>query len=1007
MRIRSAYTFLYSALTPDKAVETAKRLGYRSVGISDIGGMSGYAPFYHAAEKAGIKPYFGMDAATELGPFSFYALNEQGYRNLLYLYRLAQKGQVAVSALNGHYGGLAAIFDGENCRFRSDGFAKENGYIRKLAAFMGNFAFHYIGIPYLPDEKGYVERLREFAAGHSYKAVAFDTVAYAKPADAEALEILRAVSEDRHLTRKSGETAGRQYMFSPNEAESYFRKGEIESLEEIEGANSFVYLVKRGELLHFPLPEGEKSADECLRKLARVGLEKKKPGYGKEYADRLDYELSVISEMGYSDYFLIVADYVGFAKENGISVGPGRGSSGGSLVAYALDIVECDPLRYGLIFERFLNPERTSMPDIDCDFSDVRRGEVISYLRRKYGENRVAHVLTTVNIGARQALRDVARVYGFSEQDTSLLSSSIDEKMGLRDNYRRSAKFRQYVDAEPSYAEFAGLACKIEGLPRQAGLHAAGVIIDQNDLSSLLPLKEDESEGSVACLEKDYLEEQGFLKMDILGIRNLSMIDLCLDLYAKHTGRRLKQSEIPYDDEESLKDIVLGYTSGIFQLESGGMRNAILQVKPGTFEELAMMIALYRPGPMAQIPSFARRKAGLEKVTYISPELEPILKETYGIIIYQEQVMAIAVAYAGFSAAKADLFRRAISKKDEAKLLSLRQSFYEGAARLGHPERETESVYGLILRFASYGFNKSHAVSYAALAGRMAYLKKHMPGEFYSAVMNSYGVKDPKFRLALREAKSKGLSLHCPDVNVSGYTMENIGDRLYLPLSYIGGLANNLSNDIVGEREERGPYADIFDLAKRCRKYGLKLTALVSLIDAGALDCFGLSRATLRGAAPGADAYAAMLVGEDGKSALLDMGLPPPLVEERQEDVETAYREEKAALGILVSGSMFHQYGDRLSAAGAKTLSETLREKGNYLTRGIVTRLSRTTTKRGESMGFLDVADDTDEASFALFPEAYLRYSGILKEGKALLIEAKNEDYRGKVSRIISSVKEL
>ncbi len=991
---------------PEKAAHAAKLLGYQALGISDPKTLSGYAPFYHACKKEGIRPIFGYETETDLGPFAFYVLDEEGYRNLLSIYALeAEEEPLPSKEVMGHAKGLAAIYRGQDSRFRKDGFAYEEDFFLKLSRFMSAFPLGYIGIPYLPKETEYVERLREMAAHRGYEAIAFDLVAYQKSQDREALSILEAIDRETHLDPERPPESGDDYFLSQEEIASYFKKEEILALDELIGHIDFEYLRKRGKLLSYPL-EGGLTPEEALRNLSFKGLKRKNPDYGEEYEKRLEYELSVIEKMGYSDYFLIVADYVGYAKNHGISVGPGRGSAGGSLVAYSLNITAIDPLRYDLLFERFLNPDRTSMPDIDVDFSDVRRDEVIAYLAHRYGKERVARVLTTSTIGPRQSLHDIGRVYGYSDRDGSLLSKNLDERQSLRENYRKNPSFKQIIDSDPYYQKFVALASKIEGLPRQAGLHAAGVIVDQNPLATSLPLKYEDGIGAVACLEKDYLEEQGFLKMDILGLRNLSMIDLCLRLYERRTGRKISQEQIPYDDEKAISAIADYGTAGLFQLESQGMTKTLKELRPRNLPELSALIALYRPGPMQQIPHFIARKNGKERVVYPSKALEGALRETYGIIVYQEQVMRIAIDYSSFSGGQADLFRRAISKKDAKSLSSLEAAFYEGARKNGHPEKEIKEVYDLIARFASYGFGKGHAYCYAALTGRMAFLKQKMPGEFYAAVMSAYSLKDPKFKAAQKEARSRGYRLHCPDINASVSSIIPRGNDLILPLSYINSLGGNLANALIEERETGGPYKDIFDLTLRGRRYGLKLVSLVRLIDAGALDCFRETRATLRGAAPAADSYSEVMLGPDGDGQMLDLAIEKPYLERREEDRETANREERAALGALISSSFLLPYKKDILESRARPLSD-LPSRGNFVTCGLVTDVRAITTKKGSQMAFLEVEDDDGEASFTLFSENYMRYRHLLRPGTPILIEGTGQVYNGRQSYLINAIREL
>lgn len=989
---------------PSSIARAAERLSYKRVGLSDGLSLSAYAPFYHACICKGITPYFGMDIAVQGTPLALYIANEEGYRSLLAIYYLAQKRALTPEDFKSCKG-LYAVLDGHSL---DESHLLDKDYPMFLYRLSGCFMGFYVGIPYLPKEPEKVSKIREFAALHSYKAIAFPLICYEKEDDQLTLDILRAIEENTKIDQEHKQEKGFMYFLSKEEAEAYFHKEEIDSLEEIAAKLSFDYPQKRGALYrHKKNPEGL-SSTQYLRKLALEGLQKKNPNYDQRYAKRLDYELSIIEKMGFCDYFLTVADYVHYAKTHDITVGPGRGSAGGSLVSYALDIVEVDPIRFSLLFERFLNPERTSMPDIDVDFNDQKRDRLIAYLKDKYGEERVANVLTTVYIGARQSLHDIRRVYDLPERDLALLSRAIsDPNASLRENYKNSPSFRRLVDSDRFYLDFVKLATRIEGLPRQAGLHAAGVVIDDAPLSEVLPTKIEPGTGLVACLEKAYLEEQGFLKMDILGLRNLSLVDACLDLYEKHTGKKVSFYEIPFDEEGAIALVRSGETYGLFQLESPGMRKTVRMVKPTSFLDVAAIIALFRPGPMEQIPNFARRKAGQERISYPSPELSDILKETYGIIVYQEQIMQIATLYAGFSPAKADMFRKAISKKDPIKIAALEKDFKEGAIALGHSKENADSVYSLIYKFASYGFNKSHAVAYAMLSTRMAYMKKHMAGEFYSAVLSNYSLDDKKFKDALREAKSHGYRLLCPDINRSIRIIENHGKDLILSLGYIKKLNGRLIEGILLEREENGPYQDLFDFTLRVKKYGLNTQALIRLIDAGALDCFGLNRTTLRGAAFSSLEYAEMLMGESGNAVLLDLGLEKPLIEMRDEDQAASLAAEREALGAYISASPLEKYSMDITREHALPIEEAYDAYGDFLTRGIVSSLDFKITKTGEQMAFLEIYDENSSMRFSLFSEVLDKSRQVLSIGNSVLIRAHKENRKGSPSYTAGFIREL
>jgi len=1007
LRVHSGFSYLNSGLVAERIPFLAAKAGYTAIGLSDKGSLSGYAPFYHNCLKANVKPVFMMDATVLEGTYCLVVESEEGYRSLLQIALLTSENKLTLTDLLKYAKGLTAVFPFENPIFRQGYLNKDEKIGEKLAPLLKGYEHVYLGLPYLPEEKEFIAFCRDFAKSHSYDVVALPEISYEKETDAIVLKIVGAIQNHETLLEK--EAKGYEYLLNEATAASFYTKEEIELTEKIANFSTFEYMRKRGSLLHFDNDEGL-SSEDYLGKKAMEGLKQRVPNPSEEYLNRLSYELGVIDKMGYADYFLIVSDYVNYAKTHGVSVGPGRGSGAGSLVSYSLGIVEADPIKYNLLFERFLNPERQSMPDIDVDFSDVHREEVVLYLQRKYGTDRVGHVLTTQTIGAKEALRDIARVYGYEDREIELITSTIvDDRLSLRDDYRQSPQFKKLIDSDKYYLGIVALASKIEGLPRQAGLHAAGIVLNNEPLPDVLPVTDNEGIGYVACLEKDYLEEQGFLKMDLLGLRNLSIIDNCLALIKENEGKTLTYADIPYEDKDSITLIRENKTMGLFQLESAGIKRAIAEISPTDFEDVAAILALFRPGPMESIPSYARRKKGQEKITYLAPELEPILKNTYGIIVYQEQIMQIVRAMAGFSYGEADLFRRAISKKDATKLAALKDKFLEGCQKNGKDMMVSQKIYDLIYKFADYGFNRSHAVSYAVLTCQMAYLKRHYPKEFYCAILDSVSPSDGKFKDTLSEIKELNLHLAVPSINKSGLGFSIEGDSLLFPLSAIKGLQGQLVEAILEERAQNGPFKDYFDFAERGKTCGLNLPSLIRLIDAGALDDFGIGRNTLRQNGAASMNYAEMMHGKDGRQESLDLkalGFEKPVLREVASDKREDLDAEYAALGMMVSGSPLSFYKDEIAKEGAIPLAQMAEASGYFKTVGIVKSLRAIVTRRGSQMAFLELYDEYSDASFVLFSEAYAKCYGVLKDDAIVIVTA-HKDQRKDGSYLVEDAVRL
>ncbi len=1001
LHISSGNSFLRSALTLRRIGGLANKYKFSHLSVVDFATCSGFPEVNKMAASIGAKPVFGMDVEIEGNLFSLFVQNEEGYQNLLMIDCLFSKEKLTLDALKQHSNGLAIVLASEQSFLRQTYLSEAEEIPSRLRELSSSFSSFRLGIPYLPDEKSFISFLRNFVEKYPYSTLAFPHVLYEKKEDAITLSILKAISEGQTIEQK--EESGDNYLLSQEEADSFFteeeRKETFLLAKETEG---FSLIKKRGSLLVFPNPLGI-SSEEYLQKLAFEGLEKKNPGCGEEYKSRLEYELKIIASMGYADYFLLVQDYVNYARSVGISVGPGRGSGAGSLVSYALDIVTPDPIKHGLLFERFLNPERQSMPDIDVDFADIRRDEVFAYLQEKYGPSRVAHIATTQTLKAKAAINDIGRVYNYEPRQIDLLRKAVNENMTLRENYRKNARFRKLVDSDRYYLQIVALAAKIEGLPRQGGLHPAGAIINDQPLEQCLPMREDPMVGYVSQYEKDYLEDQGFLKMDLLALRNLTTIDHALENVRKTHGIALNYRDIPSEDKDAIALIASGKTVGLFQLDTASSARAIRTLHPENFNDVVALMALNRPGPMDFIPNYARRKAGKEKISYLDPCLESILSPTYGIIVYQEQIMQMVQVLAGFSYGQADLFRRAISKKDSAKLEGLKTSFVEGCCKMGRSNKTAQDAFSLILRFADYGFNKSHSVCYAILACQMAYLKLHYPEEFYCALLDDCKLGAPQ---VLSEIKSSSIRLSLPSINEASTRFEAKGGAILLPITCIKGIQTNFVNALLDERMEHGPFEDYFSFVSRMYKKGLNEAILLKLIDAGCFDGLDARRGALRLASKAALKYAEVASAFDDQPSLFPFEIEKPEIIEIEENRMIDLAQEKEALGIMVSGSPLESKKERIQELGLLPLSVLQEEAKSGKLAAVVSWVKTIITKRGQKMAFLRVYDDTSEAEFTLFAEAYDSSYSALNEGN-LVIVTFNEDERNPGKYIASKVETL
>ena len=1002
LHIISGYSFLKSGLTIDKIKKAIKENDYFGAAITDNNVLYGIPKFVKAMNDL-AKPYLiGMEINYQGDNIGVYATSDEGYKNLCLLSSLLQKNEEYETFLKENHQGLVGIIATNEGSFK-EGFSQEidTKFTKYLLNINRMFETFYLGIEVTSKEEvHYANKVRKFANEYQYSTIAFPRILYLEKEDAIILDIVHAIDNDEKISLK--QRSGQHYFMKEADYQKIYSKTELNNTVNLVKSSSVNFSKKRGEMLHYPVEDATLALKEKVYDgLKQKGLEK------EEYTKRADYEISVISSMGFSDYFLIVQDYVKYAEENGILVGPGRGSAAGSLVSYCLGITKVDPLRYDLQFERFLNPGRKSMPDIDIDFMDTRREEMIDYMRQKYGENRVAQISTFQTIMAKQALRDVGRIYEYHDWLVDNLSKAItNPKLTLAGAYRTLPAFKKLVDSDPYYLEIVSLASKIEGLPRQNGLHAAGIVLNNTPMDSSLPITIDINDHYVTQYESIYLEEQGFLKMDFLSLRNLTTVDYCVRLInQRYPDVHLDPKAIDYDKSETYELISKGQLTGIFQLESAGMRRAIKSIKPTCFEDIVAVISLFRPGPMDSIPSYARRKHGQEKVTYISDSLKDVLSDTYGIITYQEQVTSIAMKMAGFSISEADLFRRGISKKKADVLKTMEEKFILGCKKNGYSERLSQTVYQAIMKFANYGFNKSHAAVYAYLACEEAYLKAHYPLEFYAAIMmTASSTNDSKFAEYVSEMRSRNIPLYLPDINLSEKTFFIYEDGLMYPLGEIRGINYILVDNILNERKENGPFKDFFNFIVRMFKYGISESSMQHLVRAGVFDKFNPSRATLLASITKGLQYAEIISNGHGQVLLDESLIPPPAFVEVKDNPLDNLNDEYEALGIMLSSNPLSYRQDLYEKYHLVSLAEASEYKGTFKVMGIVKAVKTINTKKGTPMAFVKLFDQTAEFEVTIFSDLYSDNMQIIKKNKILLLEGSNKTNKGETSFIANKV---
>ena len=1002
LQVTSGYSLLKSTIDLYKYVMTAKSLGYQKLALTDEGVLHGAIEFYNLCRSQTIEPIIGCvfqykqwRNAEVLSSMIVYAKDEIGYQILIELSTLYQKSKVVTRVMeqkmkegSKH---LKFVFPQENSEWALECSNGEVAFQRWLfEAEERYFSTIYLGIESNQPLSIALEQLEEWGQDFSMKLLPFVKTFYLKAEDDFSYRVLKAIGDGETLSTTQAEVSGQYYL----QDEKALTKQWTALLEGklvrqlTEFVDSLKWELPKHKLLlpKFQTPDG-KTSQEYLVEICEQSLEEKDL-MNDHYHARLKYELSIIHQMGFDDYFLIVWDIMKYAHEAGIQTGPGRGSAAGSLVSYLLNITKVDPIEYQLLFERFLNPERYTMPDIDLDFPDNRREDILEYVRRKYGDNHVAQIATFGTFGSKQALRDVCRVLGLTTVQAGEWSKAVPNQLGvsLKSAYEQSKNLQALVSKSPKNQLIFETACRIEGLPRHLSTHAAGVVLYDKPLTDVIPLMYKEQQLPITQYSMKYVEQIGLLKMDFLGLTNLSILHDSIELTKIIYQQEITLNEVPLDDEKTLELFQEADTNGIFQFESDGIRRVLKKLRPTNLEDIAAVNALYRPGPMEQIDTFIKRKHGQEVVKYPHPILESILQSTYGVMVYQEQVMQVTSQMAGFTLGQADILRRAIGKKDGKVIETEKAHFIEGAIEKGIDVASATEVYQYIERFANYGFNRSHAFAYSLLAYQLAYFKVHYPRAFYTAILRFVGDRSPKLQTYFIEAKQRGISIKNPSINTSLEEYNATVDGIFIGLNAIKGLRRDFIQEILQQRKQNGPYTDFMDFAFRIGKRFCKKEVLEALIDAGAFDELGKNRATLRATI---DAVIESVKFHGSNLALeLNEEMYPKYFEEEDSNIIEKIEREIAVLGFPVSAFPTEPYEILYKEEKANRIS-SIYESKQVSVLGILKNIRKTRTKKGEPMAFGTIQDETGEMEFVVFSEVYPLVFSFLEENQLVLLKGK------------------
>ena len=1046
LHVHSEFSLLDGACRVEALAARARELGQEAIAITDHGVMFGAVAFYKACRAAGVKPIIGCEVyvapksrfGREHGVDSEYThlvllcKNAVGYRNLCYL--------VSAGYTEGFY--IRPRIDWELLAQHSEGLVCLSGCIageipqrilsgeykaaRERAQFLkglfGEDFYLEVQDHNIVEEKRAITGLVRLSEELDIPLVLTNDAHYLKREDASAQDVLLCIQTGKTLDEPNRmRFEGSEFYLKSEEELAAILPDHPEARTNtvaIAEKCSFDFEFGHYHLPEFRLPEGETDSLAYLRKLCDQGFARRFPSR-PEVRQQLDYELDMIARMGFVDYFLIVSDFIAYAKSKNIPVGPGRGSAAGSVVSYCLGITDVDPIKYSLYFERFLNPERVSMPDIDIDFCIRRRGEVIDYVNRKYGADHVAQIVTFGTMAAKNAIRDVGRVMGVSYAETDAVAKQVPNALHITidESLKLSRPLREMYEADESIHRLIDTAKALEGMPRHSSMHAAGVVITKKPVYEYVPLSKND-ESVVTQYQMTTLEELGLLKMDFLGLRNLTVLDDAVQL-VRQRQPDFDIEKVPEDDAAVFDMLTAGKTSGVFQLESTGMTGVCMGLKPKSIEDITAIIALYRPGPMDSIPRFIECSNHPEKISYKHPSLEPILGVTYGCIVYQEQVIEICRRLAGFSLGQADMIRRAMSKKKEKEIVKERRTFIHGdperkipgAVAKGIPEDVAGSIYDEILDFANYAFNKAHAVSYAIVAYRTAYMKCHYPREYMAALITSVLDNSGKVAEYIAECRDMGIRLLPPDVNASDPDFSVVGNDLRFGLAAVKNVGRSFTRTLVGERERNGKFTAFDEFCSRMFGQDLNRRAVESLIRAGAFDSLGYKRKQLlqvidmvidsvtnagrKNVVGQLDLFG--FGGEEEESQVSTLVLPNVPEFDRRELMLM----EREMTGLYLSGHPMDEYRDKVARAGVAPLGSILNDfagesgperfrDGQYISvAGVVSSVKKRTTKNNSMMAYVMLEDDSGSLELICFQRALDNGGNYIQDNAALLVKGR------------------
>ncbi len=1053
------YSLLDGAATVQSLVNAAAANNMPAVAITDHGVLFGAIEFYKRSLKAGIKPIIGCEAyiVTKGSRFDkkvdtnrlskgegrgiynhivLLAKNAVGYKNLIRLVTIGHtegfyfKPRIDLEVLERYNEGIIATsacpagIIGEQLINGNYEEAKEYASIYKN--IFGEDFYIEIQNHGLESEKSILEGAPKIARELGVKLVATNDCHYIKQEHAIPHNIMLYIPEASSTNTPDYMTlrykTDQLYFKSSEEMIELFKdypEAIASTMEIVDKCNLQIEL-KKNHMPDFPIPaeSGITDPNEYFKKLVDEGIKKRYSNITPEISERIAHEIGVIQKMGYAGYFLIVQDFINAAREMGVRVGPGRGSAAGSIVSYALGITNVDPLKYDLLFERFLNPDRISMPDIDIDFADNKREKVIEYVKNKYGEKSVAQIVTFGTMSARAALKDVGRVLGIQLSVIDSITKKIPVVQGRVTPIEEALKTvpeLKWISESPDekIKLLIDTAKVLEGMNRNVSTHAAGVVIAPGDITEYVPMYKTPQTDSMTQYNMKDLEDAGLLKMDFLGLRTLTVIENALEMIEQVHGIKIDIDHLPEADPKALEMFSRGQTVALFQFESSGMQDYLRKLKPSSIHDLVAMNALYRPGPMENIPDFIERKSGKQRITYLHPKLESILKETYGVIVYQEQVIKIASEIGGLSLAQADLLRRAMGKKDKELMARQKKEFVESAVAKQMERRIAAEIFDLIEKFASYGFNKSHSVAYSVLAYQTAYLKAYYPAEYMAATLSSEMDNTDKIVVLIDECRKLGIEVLPPDVNESGVNFVVVPKGIRFGLSAIKNVGVGAVEQIVKARSEKGKFKDIFDF---CVRVDLRLAnkkTLEGLIQAGAFDSLHENRAQLFINVESAIAY-----GQDmqeqilkGQSNLFDLGGAKvshrPMLRKAMNwtEMEKLSR-EKSVLGFYVSGHPLLKYRDEIEGLATAKLDEAQLVKPNSTIRvcGIISDIKRKIDKRGKTMAFVAIEDFTGKADCIVFADAFQKYAALLQVGSIVMMTGRNDGNEEAIKVIVNEI---